>query len=59
MGAPLVWLFAFALGWGAEGVWWGLAAGLAVTASGLVLGFQWKTARLQRPSALASEACLS
>ena len=59
VGAPLVWLFAFALGWGAQGVWWGLAAGLAVTASGLVLGFQWKTARLQRPLAVEGETCLS
>lgn len=59
VGAPLAWLLAFPLGWGAQGVWWGLAAGLAVTASGLVLGFQWKTARLQRPPAAQGETCLS
>jgi MATE family multidrug resistance protein len=33
-----------------------LAAGLAVTASGLVLGFRWRIARLQRPQAMP--ACL-
>lgn len=59
VGAPLAWLLGFGLGWGAQGVWWGLAAGLAVTASGLVLGFQWKTARLQRPKAIEDEACLA
>ena len=59
IGAPLAWLFAFPLGWGAHGVWWGLAAGLAVTATGLVLGFEWKTARLQRPNAAEGAACLS
>ena len=59
VGAPLAWLFAFPLGWGAPGIWWGLAAGLAVTASGLVLGFQWKTAQLQRPGQAPGEACLS
>ena len=59
VGAPLAWLLAFPLGWGASGVWWGLAAGLAVTASGLVLGFQWKTARLQQPCTVGGEACLS
>ena len=59
VGAPLAWLLAFALGRGAQGVWWGLAAGLAVTATGLVLGCQWKTARLQRPKAVEGEVCLS
>ena len=59
VGAPLAWLLAFALGWGAQGVWWGLAAGLAATATGLVLGFQWKTARLQRPNRIEGEVCLS
>ncbi len=56
VGAPLAWLLAFPFGWGAHGVWWGLAAGLAVTATGLVLGFRWKTARLQRPQAM--QTCL-
>ena len=46
IGAPLAWLLAFGLGWGAQGVWWGLAAGLAVTASGLLLGFEYKITRL-------------
>ncbi|WP_277373231.1 NorM family multidrug efflux MATE transporter [Pseudomonas sp. AA-38] len=50
VGAPLAWLLAFTLGWGAQGVWWGLAAGLAVTASGLLLGFEYKSARLFRDS---------
>lgn len=59
IGAPLAWLLAFPLGWGAHGVWWGLAAGLAVTASGLVLGFQWKTQRLQRRQDVEDEVCLA
>ncbi|PTQ68835.1 NorM family multidrug efflux MATE transporter [Pseudomonas sp. GV071] len=52
VGAPAAWLLAFHLGWGAQGVWWGLAAGLACAALGLTLGFEWKTARLLklRPS---------
>ncbi|XXF09514.1 NorM family multidrug efflux MATE transporter [Pseudomonas sp. D2-3] len=59
VGAPLAWLLAFPLGWGAHGVWWGLAAGLAVTATGLVLGFRWKTARLQRPEDARGQICVS
>ncbi|MDH4610140.1 NorM family multidrug efflux MATE transporter [Pseudomonas sp. BN102] len=51
VGAPAAWLLAFPLGWGAEGVWWGLALGLACAALGLTLGFEWKTARLLRPAA--------
>ncbi|MFC5694388.1 NorM family multidrug efflux MATE transporter [Pseudomonas sp. GCM10022186] len=51
VGAPAAWLLAFPLGWGAEGVWWGLALGLACAALGLTLGFEWKTARLLRPQA--------
>lgn len=46
VGAPLAWVLAFPLGWGAHGVWWGLAGGLACAAIGLTLGFEWKTARL-------------
>ncbi|GLK87541.1 NorM family multidrug efflux MATE transporter [Pseudomonas turukhanskensis] len=46
VGAPAAWLLAFHLGWGAQGVWWGLAAGLACAALGLTLGFEWKTRRL-------------
>ncbi|MGU0675324.1 NorM family multidrug efflux MATE transporter, partial [Pseudomonas aeruginosa] len=45
----------FAAGWGAAGVWWGLAGGLACAAIGLTLAFEWKTARLL-PKATASEA---
>lgn len=50
IGAPLAWLLAFPMGWGAEGVWWGLASGLACAAIGLTLGFEWKTARLLQPT---------
>lgn len=46
VGAPLAWVLAFPLGWGAQGVWWGLAGGLACAAIGLTMGFEWKTARL-------------
>jgi MATE family multidrug resistance protein len=31
---------AFVLGWGAKGIWWGMALGLAVTAALLTLRFQ-------------------
>jgi MATE family multidrug resistance protein len=51
VGAPLAWVLTFPLGWGAEGVWWGLAGGLACAAIGLTLGFEWKTARLMRSPA--------
>ncbi|NQD91353.1 NorM family multidrug efflux MATE transporter [Pseudomonas sp. CrR25] len=57
VGAPLAWTLAFPLGWGAPGVWWGLAGGLACAAIGLSLGFEWKTARLLRPQ--PAPACLS
>jgi MATE family multidrug resistance protein len=50
VGAPTAWLLAFPLGWGATGVWWGLALGLACAALGLTLGFEWKTAQLLRPA---------
>jgi MATE family multidrug resistance protein len=53
VGAPLAWTLTFALGWGAQGVWWGLAGGLACAAIGLTLGFEWKTARLLQPEAAA------
>ncbi len=48
VGAPAAWLLALPLGLGAEGVWWGLAAGLACAALCLGLGFEWKIARLLR-----------
>lgn len=54
VGAPAAWLLAFPLGWGAAGVWWGLALGLACAALGLTLGFEWKTARLLRPDELST-----
>lgn len=40
LGAPLAWYLAFSTPWGASGVWWGMAAGLAGTALGLVLAFE-------------------
>ncbi|RJG12902.1 NorM family multidrug efflux MATE transporter [Pseudomonas cavernicola] len=46
VGAPAAWWLTFQLGWGAAGVWWGLALGLACAALGLTLGFEWKTSRL-------------
>ena len=59
VGAPLAWMLAFPLGWGAHGVWWGLAGGLACAAIGLTLGFEWKTARLigRAPPIKAAQAC--
>jgi MATE family multidrug resistance protein len=59
VGAPLAWILAFPLGWGAHGVWWGLAGGLACAAIGLTLGFEWKTARLigRAPPIKAAQAC--
>jgi MATE family multidrug resistance protein len=60
IGIPLAWALAFPLGWGAEGVWWGLAGGLACAAVGLTLGFEWKMGRMLRPQSVADgEACLS
>ena len=59
IGVPLAWLLAFPLGWGAQGVWWGMACGLACAAIGLTLGFEWKTARLLRPTPTAKQACLA
>ncbi len=47
VGAPLAYLFAFVFDWGIQGVWWGLACGLATTG---LLGwsfFEWRIARLQ------------
>ncbi|MWK56396.1 NorM family multidrug efflux MATE transporter [Pseudomonas otitidis] len=48
VGAPAAWLLAFHFGWGPQGVWWGLASGLACAALGLTLGFEFKTRRLLR-----------
>ncbi len=46
VGFPVAWILGFPAGLGAAGIWWGLAAGLAVTA--LVLGwrFEWLTRKL-------------
>lgn len=46
IGAPCAWLFAFNLGGGAVGVWWGLALGLACAAVSLTLAFEWRMRRL-------------
>ena len=46
IGAPLIWLLSFQLAWGAYGVWWGLAGGLACAAIGLTLCFEYKILRL-------------
>ncbi|CAG8869391.1 Multidrug resistance protein MdtK [Pseudomonas fluorescens] len=46
IGAPFAWLFAFNLGSGAVGVWWGLALGLACAAVSLTLAFEWRMRRL-------------
>ena len=59
IGAPAAWLLAFTLGWGAQGVWWGLAIGLATAALGLTLSFEWKTARLLRPEPHLSQSCMT
>ncbi|MFE1812223.1 NorM family multidrug efflux MATE transporter [Metapseudomonas otitidis] len=48
VGAPAAWLLAFHFSWGPQGVWWGLASGLACAALGLTLGFEFKTRRLLR-----------
>lgn len=40
---PAAWGFGFGLGWGARGVWWGLAAGLATAALALGLRLRAKT----------------
>jgi len=47
IGAPAAWLLAFPLGWGPEGVWWGLALGLACAAVSLTLAFEWRVRRLK------------
>jgi len=46
IGAPCAWLFAFTLGGGAVGVWWGLALGLACAAVSLTLAFEWRMRRM-------------
>jgi len=48
IGAPAAWWMAFHLNWGATGVWWGLALGLACAAVSLTLAFEWKMKRMIR-----------
>jgi MATE family multidrug resistance protein len=48
IGAPAAWLLAFHAGWGPEGIWWGLAMGLACSAIILTCAFEWKMRRLMR-----------
>ncbi|WP_263261957.1 NorM family multidrug efflux MATE transporter [Pseudomonas sp. RIT-PI-S] len=47
VGAPAAWLLAFHAGFGAVGVWWGLALGLACAAISLTLAFEVKMKRLR------------
>ncbi|MFS0825296.1 NorM family multidrug efflux MATE transporter [Pseudomonas phoenicis] len=46
VGAPCAWLFAFTLGHGAVGIWWGLALGLGCASVALTFGFEWRMRRL-------------
>ncbi|WP_252089817.1 NorM family multidrug efflux MATE transporter [Pseudomonas sp. MWU13-3659] len=46
VGAPCAWLFAFTLGGGAPGIWWGLALGLACASVALTFGFEWRMKRM-------------
>ncbi|MBD1598469.1 NorM family multidrug efflux MATE transporter [Pseudomonas sp. CA3A] len=54
IGAPIAWLLAFHAGWGPQGIWWGLAAGLGCAATTLCLGFEWRVSRLRRSGAAAN-----
>ncbi len=46
VGFPVAWVLGFPAGRGAAGIWWGLAAGLAVTAFALGGRFEWLTRKL-------------
>ncbi|SDI10796.1 multidrug resistance protein, MATE family [Pseudomonas flavescens] len=46
IGAPMAWLLTFHFAWGAHGVWWGLASGLACAAIALTLTFEVKAGRM-------------
>jgi MATE family multidrug resistance protein len=46
LGFPIAWFFGVHLGYGALGIWWGLAAGLASVAVLLSVRFIWLTRRL-------------
>lgn len=45
IGAPTAWVLTFNFGWGAPGVWWGLAIGLACAALSLIISFERQCAR--------------
>ncbi|MEC9342916.1 MAG: MATE family efflux transporter [Pseudomonadota bacterium] len=47
VGMPLAYVLAFPAGFGGQGLWWGLAAGLALAATALTGRFIWKTARFR------------
>jgi MATE family multidrug resistance protein len=46
LGFPIAWFFGVHLGYGALGIWWGLAAGLASVAILLSVRFIWLSDRL-------------
>lgn len=48
VGFPVAWVFAFPLGLGAAGIWWGLAVGLAAAAFALGWRFEWLSRRIIR-----------
>ncbi|MGY4491727.1 NorM family multidrug efflux MATE transporter [Pseudomonas sp. TE3610] len=56
IGAPAAWVLAFPLGWGPQGVWWGLALGLACAAISLTVAFDWRVRRLRAAAALSPES---
>jgi MATE family multidrug resistance protein len=45
LGLPAGWCLAFVVGWGARGVWSGLAIGLAAVAALLLARIQWLAER--------------
>ncbi|KAF1070905.1 MAG: Multidrug resistance protein MdtK [Pseudomonas citronellolis] len=51
IGAPAAWVMAFKFDWGATGVWWGLALGLACAAVSLTWAFEVKIKRMIRRQA--------
>ncbi|PAV70455.1 hypothetical protein WR25_27112 [Diploscapter pachys] len=59
MVAACAWLFAFTFGGGAQGIWWGLALGLACAAVALTFGFEWRMKRLLGKAERARRAALS
>ncbi len=48
VGMPVAWWLAFRAGLGADGLWWGLTAGLGMAALGLSLRFRHKAGKLVR-----------